>query len=95
MTQAISIKLSRLQNDLIELFRIGYDPESKNVYRLGFAEADMQARQWLLKKFEEEGFCARMDSAGNVIGSMTRENAAGPVVAIGSHIDSVPAGWYV
>lgn len=92
MTQAISIKLSRLQNDLIELFRIGYDPESKGVYRLGFTEADMQARQWLLKKFEEEGFCARMDSAGNVIGSMTRENAAGPVVAIGSHIDSVPAG---
>lgn len=91
MTQAIAIKLPRLQNDLLELFRIGYDADSKGVFRMGFTEADMQARDWLIKKFEQEGFNARMDSAGNIIGSMSGQHS-GPVVAIGSHIDSVPAG---
>ncbi|GAA0357089.1 Zn-dependent hydrolase [Bowmanella denitrificans] len=91
MKQGLQTELSRLQNDLLELSHIGYDPESKGVFRLGFTEADMQARRWLIKKFEDEGFYARMDSAGNVIGSM-QADANKPVVAMGSHIDSVPAG---
>jgi beta-ureidopropionase / N-carbamoyl-L-amino-acid hydrolase len=91
MQQDLSVQLSRLQNDLLELSHIGYDPDSKGVFRLGFSEADMEGRRWLIKKFEDEGFSAHMDQAGNIIGKM---NAAqtGPVVAMGSHIDSVPAG---
>ncbi|GAB3028191.1 Zn-dependent hydrolase [Bowmanella dokdonensis] len=91
MSQSPRIDLSRLQNDLIELSHIGYDPETKGICRLGFTEADMQARQWLIDKFNKEGFHGRLDSAGNVIGSTSKEGK-GPVVAMGSHIDTVPAG---
>ncbi|WP_232848381.1 Zn-dependent hydrolase [Bowmanella yangjiangensis] len=91
MIHELQTNLSRLQNDLLELSHIGYDLESKGIFRLGFTPADMQARQWLIKKFEDEGFFAKLDSAGNVIGSMQQDTDR-PVIAMGSHIDSVPAG---
>lgn len=86
-----NINLERLKRDLIELFEIGYNPESKGVTRIAFSDADMQARKWLISKFEQEGFYAYMDGAGNVIG---RQNKQLPekVIAIGSHIDSVIDG---
>ncbi|MDF2179437.1 Zn-dependent hydrolase [Aliiglaciecola sp. CAU 1673] len=87
----VHIELSRLQNDLLELAHIGYDPISKGINRPGFSEADMQARRWLMDKLEKEGFSAALDSAGNVIGSLYPD-WDGPVVAMGSHIDSVPCG---
>ncbi|GGW88627.1 Zn-dependent hydrolase [Alteromonas halophila] len=87
----LSINLERLKRDLIHLFEIGYDAQSKGVTRLGFTEADVQAKQWLCKQFENEGFFAEVDQAGNVVGRMQPEKTA-HVVATGSHIDSVISG---
>nr|WP_204101096.1 Zn-dependent hydrolase [Saliniradius amylolyticus] len=87
----MAIDIGRLQNDLLELSHIGYDPETKGIFRPGFSPADMESRRWLIDKFEKEGFHARMDGAGNVIGC-NHKDPKGPVLGIGSHIDSVPAG---
>lgn len=87
----LAINLERLKSDLLSLFEIGYNPETKGVTRLGFTEADTRAKQWLKERFEHEGFWSYIDQAGNVVG---RANAEQPsqVVATGSHIDSVISG---
>jgi N-carbamoyl-L-amino-acid hydrolase len=84
-----SVSLDRIKTTLIELSHIGFNESDKGVYRVGFTEADMQARQWLMKLLESEGFAPTMDGAGNVLG---RYGPKGPTVTIGSHLDTVPAG---
>ncbi|WP_218312388.1 Zn-dependent hydrolase [Alteromonas antoniana] len=87
----LTINLERLKADLLSLFEIGYDKDSKGVTRLGFTEKDNLARKWLCERFEHEGFWAEIDPAGNVVG---RRDKARPkqVVATGSHIDTVISG---
>ncbi|NMH61026.1 Zn-dependent hydrolase [Alteromonas ponticola] len=86
-----AINLERLRSDLLSLFEIGYDPQTKGVTRLGFTPADNEAKQWLINRFENEGFCAHVDHAGNVRGRLSDEPVR-QVVATGSHIDTVISG---
>ncbi|MCW8108408.1 Zn-dependent hydrolase [Alteromonas ponticola] len=86
-----AINLERLRKDLLSLFEIGYDPQTKGVTRLGFTQADNDAKEWLINRFEIEGFCARIDHAGNVRGRISDESVQ-QVVATGSHIDTVISG---
>lgn len=90
-SEEITINIERLKGDLLNLFEIGYDPVSKGVSRIAFSRADMEAKQWLISKFEEEGFYAYCDGASNVVGRADKQ-VPDKVVAIGSHIDSVIAG---
>ena len=90
MAKIYNINLQRVENDLYELAKIGYNPEDKGIYRPGLTEADMEGRRWLMKKFRENGMTARMDGAGNVIGRLGDPDK--PAVVIGSHTDSVPSG---
>ncbi|MCC5856187.1 MAG: Zn-dependent hydrolase [Idiomarina sp.] len=86
----VSINLPRLKESLLELAKIGFNPEDKGIYRSGFTDADMEARRWLMELAKQDGFEASMDGAGNVwlgLGELTQ-----PAVVIGSHLDSVPAG---
>lgn len=86
----MEINIDRLRETLLELSRFGFNEDDKGIYRIGFSEADMAARRWLMEILEHEGFAPRMDGAGNVYG---RYGAAhGPSVTLGSHLDSVPAG---
>ncbi|MCC2616366.1 Zn-dependent hydrolase [Aestuariibacter halophilus] len=85
------INLSRLQDDLTDLFQIGYNPDTRGVTRLGFTDTDMQARHWLLERCSEAGLHAEMDGAGNVVCRIDKA-PANKVVATGSHIDSVIDG---
>ncbi|WP_044836490.1 Zn-dependent hydrolase [Thalassomonas viridans] len=87
----IHINLERLKSDLLELFQIGYSPETNSVSRVAFSEADMQAKHWLIESFQAEGFHAFLDGASNVVGR-TGKQQANKVLAIGSHIDSVLSG---
>ena len=68
---------------------------------MAFSPQDMEARQWLLRRFEAAGIPARMDSYGNVFGRLggvqegdlgERSPGAAPVLMIGSHVDTVPEG---
>lgn len=87
----LRINLDRLRQDLLSLFEIGYNVDTKGVTRLGFTHTDNQAKEWLRKQFEDYGFCAHIDAAGNVRGRMS-EAQPDCVVATGSHIDSVIDG---
>ncbi|MGD9664207.1 MAG: Zn-dependent hydrolase [Novosphingobium sp.] len=72
------------------LSRFGFNEADRGVYRQGFSEEDMAARQWLRDQFESLGMAHRMDGVGNVIGRFGPDDM--PAVLIASHLDSVPAG---
>lgn len=84
------INVERIEAELYELAKFGFNEEDKGVYRQGFTDADMAARKWLMELFKKTGLETHMDGAGNVIGRYgTYER---PCVMVGSHLDSVPAG---
>lgn len=85
----VRIDLDRVKSTLIELSHIGFNESDKGIYRIGFTEADMEARRWLVAILEKEGFRPHMDGAGNVFGRYGAEGE--PSVTLGSHLDSVPA----
>ena len=61
------------------------------VTRVGFSEADLAARTWLMQLMREAGLTVRVDPAGNIFGRRPgNENL--PVLLFGSHIDSVLSG---
>ncbi|MCB0419721.1 MAG: Zn-dependent hydrolase [Bdellovibrionales bacterium] len=83
------ISIVRLEQDIIELGQIGRNSADGGVYRQAFSEADMQARQWLIKKIKEIGLEASMDGAANVFGLDNRAGTKSSFL-VGSHLDSVP-----
>src|SRR5690606_2559863 len=82
--------IERIENDLYELRKFGFNPEDRGIYRPGLTEIDMQSRRWLMDRFRANGLETRMDGAGNVIGR--RRPDGRPAVAVGSHTDTVPCG---
>jgi N-carbamoyl-L-amino-acid hydrolase len=83
------INIERIEQDIVAISRFGLQEGGRGVYRQGFGKADMEARKWLGRTFEDLGMAQRMDGAGNVIGRFGPADK--PAVAIGSHLDSVPA----
>ncbi len=79
---------ARLKRDLEELGTIGRTAEG-GVSRPAWSEADLRARRWLQSRISAAGLEPRVDAAGNIFG---RWQPGGPVVLVGSHLDSVPNG---
>jgi N-carbamoyl-L-amino-acid hydrolase len=86
----LSVDIDRIEADLVALGNIGR-AEDRGIYRMAFTEADMEGRAWLRKRIEEAGLKAHMDAAGNVLGRF-KDYGDEPVLLVGSHLDSVPAG---
>lgn len=82
------INFARLKQDLEQMGAIGRTPEG-GVSRPSWSDADMQARRWLMGQIAAAGMETHVDEAGNIFG---RWMSGGPVVMVGSHIDSVPNG---
>ena len=82
---------SRLKKDIFDLSRIGLNTDDNGIYRIAFSEADMEGRDWLLKRIREAGLTGVVDGAGNVFGRMPESDSV-PAVLAGSHLDSVPCG---
>jgi N-carbamoyl-L-amino-acid hydrolase len=85
------IDSQRLQQLLEDLSRFGRDPEG-GVTRLGFSEADRAAREWVMEKMHQAGLEVRVDRAGNIHGTRAGTDPSLPIIAFGSHIDTVPRG---
>ena len=84
------VNAQRLQQTLGKLSEFGRNPEG-GVTRLGFSEADLAAREYVMGLMRQAGLEVRVDPAGNVFGRRAgKENL--PVLLFGSHIDSVPHG---
>lgn len=80
----------RLLSDLRELRSIG--AHGRGVVRPAFSDADMQARRWLQRKYEDAGLQATIDGVGNVFG---RSRHPGKALLIGSHSDTQPTGGWL
>ena len=60
--------------------------------RLAYSEADWEAKRLIMDAMTEMGMQVRMDAAGNIIGRLDGSDPTAPVVAAGSHVDTVPEG---
>ncbi len=59
------------------------------ITRPAYSPCYAAATEWLIGQMRAAGLAARIDGAGNIIG---RIGGAGPAIALGSHIDTVPQG---
>ncbi|HWR30189.1 MAG TPA: Zn-dependent hydrolase [Negativicutes bacterium] len=60
--------------------------------RLAYSEADWQAKELIMDTMKKMGLAVRMDAVGNIIGRLEGSDSKAPVVAAGSHVDTVPEG---
>lgn len=87
MTPRISSE--RLLADIAALAAIGGRPDG-GVDRLAGTASDLEGRRWLAGRMRAAGLEAALDEVNNVFGQPP--DATGPVLLLGSHTDTVPAG---
>ena len=81
----------RLWDDLMELGKIGALPGG-GVSRPGLSPEEEEARRWFATKCEQAGLQVRLDAVRNAIARLPSRNPCAKVLAVGSHLDTVPAG---
>jgi N-carbamoyl-L-amino-acid hydrolase len=84
------VQQERLWGNLQKLGEFGKNPEG-GVSRVGFTEADLAGRAYVMGLMREAGLEVRIDPAGNIFGRRAGIEKL-PVLLFGSHIDSVPHG---
>ncbi|MGG6266439.1 Zn-dependent hydrolase [Leptolyngbya sp. AN03gr2] len=90
-TARLTINSDRLNQSIVDLASIG-KLENGGVCRIAFTDVDLQARNQVQAWMEDAGMTTRIDAAGNVIGRYEGKFPNAPVLATGSHIDTVPVG---
>ena len=81
----------RMEERILGLSMFGKNPQG-GVSRVAYSEADLQGRKYVMGLMELSGLTVSIDLAGNIIGKRSGKNNDLPVIAFGSHIDSVPGG---
>lgn len=72
-----------------------YGKLDSGVTRLAFSKEDREAREYFIEECKNEGLKVRLDSFGNIIARREGMYPNLPVVAFGSHLDTVvEAGYY-
>jgi beta-ureidopropionase / N-carbamoyl-L-amino-acid hydrolase len=84
------VRQERLWENLQKLGEFGKNPEG-GVSRVGFTDADLAGRAYVMGLMREAGLEVRVDPAGNIFGRRAGSEKL-PVLLFGSHIDSVPHG---
>jgi N-carbamoyl-L-amino-acid hydrolase len=87
---AVHVDAGRVRATLEKLGEFGRNPEG-GVSRIGFSEADLQAREYVSGLMKDAGLEVRTDAAGNLHGRRAGTESL-PTLLFGSHIDSVPHG---
>jgi len=62
------------------------------VSRIGYSDADIAGRKFVMDLMRSAGAAVRIDAAGNIFASRPGSEPSLPPVLFGSHIDSVPDG---
>lgn len=83
----------RIAERLAQLASIGLTDENGS-NRMGFSEAEKEAKQLVKKWMVNAGLTVTEDGAGNVFGRLQGTNMNAPTVMSGSHVDSVPNGGH-
>src|SRR5699024_10115299 len=82
--------LNRFQKTLKNVNEFGFTENGMN--RLAYTETERNALAYMIELFKQEGMNVRVDEIGNVIARREGVNPSLPVVACGSHIDTVYNG---
>jgi N-carbamoyl-L-amino-acid hydrolase len=62
------------------------------VSRIGYSDADIAGRRFVMDLMRRAGAEVRIDAAGNIFASRPGSDPSLPPVLFGSHVDSVPSG---
>lgn len=81
----------RIAQELRQIARIGALPGG-GVSRLAYTPEEREAHSLVGRKLAELGLSVRVDAAGNTFGRRAGQEDRLPVIAFGSHIDSVYGG---
>ncbi len=91
----LAIDATTLQAQLTALSAFGRPAGGSfesGVSRVGYSEADVGGRHYVIGLMKETGATVRVDAAGNIFADKPGTQASLPPVLFGSHIDSVPSG---
>lgn len=91
----IKIDPTRLIGSLERMGRIGKRPDTDGITRLSLSKENKKARDILVKWMREEGLKVKIDPIGNIFGIRAGKKPELPIIASGSHLDTVRnAGIY-
>lgn len=88
---SLAANSQRIEQHITELSTFGANPEG-GVSRVAFSASDIAGREYIKELMRQAGLEVRVDTAGNIIGRRAGSDPNLPVIMLGSHIDSVPAG---
>lgn len=78
-------------NRIRQLGNIGFE-EKKGTSRVAYSKAFFEGRNLVKKWMEDAGMSTKIDSIGNLIGTVSGKENESDTIIIGSHIDTVPNG---
>jgi len=87
----LKIQISRMMDKLYTISQYGKDP-SGGWSRYSFSDDDLKVRDIMTSWASNLGMAVRTDPAGNWIARLEGNNNKSPVIALGSHIDTVKNG---
>ncbi len=67
---------------------------STGMRRLALSAEDKEVRDWLVKECEELGCAVKVDQMGNIFATKAGTAKDRKPIAMGSHLDTQPAGSY-
>lgn len=85
----VKLDVERIKHQL-ETVANRYNSGEKGYTRLAFSKEEDQVIEWVAQELETYGARVRTDSVGNLYGTIGPDNA--PVIAFGSHVDTVKNG---
>ncbi|MEC3966692.1 Zn-dependent hydrolase [Flagellimonas halotolerans] len=89
--QQPKVNQHRLEKRIFNLAEFGLQ-ENGETERVAFSDADIDARNWVIKTLKGFGMGVKVDAAGNIIGTRQGTDSSKKPIAFGSHIDRVPNG---
>ena len=89
--QQPKVNQDRLEDRIFNLAKFGLQ-ENGETERVAFSDADIDARNWVIKTLKGFGMEVKVDAAGNIIGTRQGTDSSKKPIAFGSHIDRVPNG---
>ncbi|MFC3885644.1 Zn-dependent hydrolase [Bacillus songklensis] len=87
----VRIHSARLQTSIEQLAVFGRN-EKGGLDRTTFTPAELAAREWLKQQLQELPLDVKIDQAANIWAKRSGTEKTLPVIAFGSHIDTVPNG---
>jgi len=81
--EKLRVNADRIASRMKELSEFGKNPDG-GMSRMGFSEADIQGRRYIMNLMKEAGLSVRIDAAGNIIGRRKGADAKLPPIWIPS-----------